>query len=122
MLKNTRLGMSMAGVVIFVMGAVGCGTQTIHQHYRTQLSKIAPGMELMEFNQTMPDAYVAGQNTVGGKRIDAYEVQHMHDDYAHMQTINEKLWFYFSDGRLVKWGRPQDWPTPADLVVEVRNR
>jgi hypothetical protein len=32
------------------------------------------------------------------------------------------LWFYFYTDRLVKWGRPNDWPERPDKILEIRQR
>lgn len=71
----------------------------------------------------MPSAVVAGQNSIGGLRVDAYEVthSHMYDEWYGF-TREERLWFFFQDQQLVKWGPPGSWPEAADLIVEYRDR
>lgn len=86
-------------------------------------------MSLEDFRQLFPKAYVGGQY----KRTTAYELADIQyyvtqDDIDRQnymvgsgspkpRTKKEILWFYFYDNKLVKWGRPQDWPTPSQITV-----
>lgn len=71
----------------------------------------------------MPAAYLAGQNTTtNGVRVDAYELPHEKYNNRSRLMDSQPLWFYFADGRLVRWGQPNDWPTPPDRTIEFRNR
>ena len=100
-----------------------CSTQSVTERYANELSQVHPGISLSDFRLIMPKAIVAGQNLIGGNRIDAYEVSHEHMyDTSLGLTREEKLWFYFMDEKLVKWGPPGAWPERADLVVETRSR
>ena len=110
--------LSVVWLAIGVCVALGCASAPIQKVYQKELSQLRPGMPLAEFQKAMPKAYVAGQNMVAGKRIDAYEVQAASDNYYNPQ----RLWFYFGDERLIKWGEPGAWPAEADVIVEWRNR
>lgn len=103
---------------------VGCtSTKSINQQYSKELSQLQIGESLERFREILPQAVVAGQNSIGGKSVDAYEIVHNHMyDQWYGFTREERLWFYFHDRTLVKWGPPGAWPDPADLVVEHRLR
>ncbi len=106
---------------------------TIQEVMTDKLSKLKIGMQFDDFAKILPEAHVAGQN--GG--TDAYEIsiiqkymtQKDKDYYTFYQgfstpqarTNKQVLWFYFYKGILVSWGRPQDWPTKPDLIIEQRN-
>ncbi len=112
--------LALALVVAFI---AGCSTQPINKKYGSQLSQLKPGTSLSEFRQILPKAAVAGQNSVDGLRVDAYEITHnyMYDSWNGF-TRTERLWFYFYNETLVKWGPPGSWPVKADLVIEQRKR
>ena len=94
------------------------------------LSQLSIGMPLSEFRKIVPQAFVAGQS---GKTT-AYELDDLQkfvtksdidrqdliwgagSPGAH--TFKQVLWFYFYESRLVKWGRPQDWPPHPELIVK----
>jgi hypothetical protein len=93
-------------------------------------------MSTSEFQTTLPEAYVAGQN---GKTT-AYELK---DDQSYIlesdwgsrpldkmfgvfppqaRQSNQLLWFYFYEDQLIKWGTPHDWPEQPDKIIEIRKR
>lgn len=37
-------------------------------------------------------------------------------------VVEEIYYLYFYDGKLVQWGRPQDWKSEADRIYEIRFR
>lgn len=99
-----------------------------------ELSKIKIGMALNDFQIVFPEAYVGGQN----QDTTAYEIVNI-QKYVTQSDIDRQnfwwgggspnarsskqvLWFYFYKDQLVRWGRPQDWPDRADLIIEKRNR
>ena len=109
-------------LTIFITLA-GCSNKNIYSVNREALQSFEPGSTTIhDFQLAMPKAVLAGQNAVGGLRIDAYAVEHRHYRMQDERYVNEELWFYFHDELLVKWGRPQDWPTEADITVEWRDR
>lgn len=115
---------TMLFIIASLCAIAGCtSTQPINKRYASELSQLEPGLSLIEFKSLLPQAVVAGQNSVAGNRIDAYEVSHryMYDTWYGL-TRDEKLWFYFHDESLVKWGPPGAWPKPADFIIEQRVR
>lgn len=95
---------------------------SVQEKYSSQLSKLEIGISLEDFRQVFPKAYVGGQN----EKTTAYELADVEKyvtqkdiDRQNLiwgfgspkpQTAKRTLWFYFYDDKLVKWGRPQDWP------------
>lgn len=93
-------------------------------------------MPLEDFRLLFPEAYVYGQN----ERTTAYELKdsqkfRLKADQdlrpldsalglyrAPIRTSSQLLWFYFNGEKLVKWGKPQDWPDKPDVIIEKRNR
>jgi len=106
----------------------------IQQLYSSQLSKLKIGMSLEEFRGVMPMTYPIGQN----RETTAYELKDVRK-YA-TRTFSRPvdtamglapspyrdsvqiLWFYFYNGQLVQWGRPNDWPVNPDKIIEIRQR
>lgn len=108
---------------------------SIQATYASRLSQIKTGTTSTgDFQKLFPEAYPGGQNG----DTTAYEIRDtqifiMRADvrrpldtavgiYSPQQTVTQVLWFYFYNDLLVKWGRPQDWPTNPDLIIEKRNR
>lgn len=110
--------------IAVAVALAGCASyKTVTEENKATLARIAPGDPLEKFQREFPDATPAGQNVVGGERIDAYELRHTRTLKGTLfMTTDEALWFYFADQRLVKWGRPGDWPQAPDLIIERRNR
>ncbi|MHA7813267.1 MAG: hypothetical protein ACX94C_07755 [Phycisphaerales bacterium] len=111
----------LATLVMFAV--IGCANQTITQRYQTGLRQLTPGQTTVdEFNRIMPEAELRGQTTYNGDPCDVYQVSHRDPEDADDGRYTAYLWFYFRDGKLLKWGRPSDWNNNADLTVEVRDR
>jgi len=105
---------------------------TIQQAYAVRLGQLSIGLSLADFQTAFPEAYVGGQS--GGTT--AYELNKKtkyalkgdwNPYYSSVQdlaikTDSQVLWFYFFDGKLIQWGKPQDWPANPDQIVEIRNR
>jgi len=94
----------------------------INQKYARQLDQVEIGMSKTEVRKLLPDLHARGQTDLDGEVIEALELQHNHWSGVGGQLVEERLWFYFHDGQLVKWGQPQDWPQKPDLIVEKRIR
>lgn len=94
-----------------------------------RLARLRIGMLMPEFRAVFPEAYVAGQSgrTTAYEfvRIQKYVTQADIDRQnfwwgvgsPDARELRQALWFYFYDERLVKWGRPQDWPEPNELII-----
>jgi hypothetical protein len=102
---------------------VGCGGTPLVEKHQSTLLELEPGVTTIEeFRAKMPEATLGGQNSVNGKRVDAFEIKQRRYEIEVDRFITERLWFYFHDDRLVRWGQPNDWPSEADITVEWRDR
>ncbi|MBN1806667.1 MAG: trypsin-like peptidase domain-containing protein [Sedimentisphaerales bacterium] len=117
---------TLAGCASPPMGSIVVNDESeipsIQQKYSDKLSKLKVGMNVQSFHQLFPQAYVGGQSgkTTAYELIYAQKYVTQEDiDYQNFRwgygspkarTSKEILWFYFYDNKLVKWGRPQDWP------------
>lgn len=87
-----------------------------------RLSALFIGMNREDFTAIFPDAYIVGQN----ENTTAFEITKTTNYYIKTQLIDDIkvykdiLWFYFYNDRLIKWGRPDDWPQNPDLIIETR--
>jgi len=54
--------------------------------------------------------------------VEGLELQHDYWSGVGGVLVHDLMWFYIYDGRLVKWGKPNDWPQKADLIIEKRIR
>jgi hypothetical protein len=90
--------------------------------YSSQLEDVRLGMSRGDFKKVMPNAKIRGQTYVGQRVIEAFELKHNYWSGVGGYLISDYMWFYFSNDQLVKWGRPNDWPTEADLIIERRDR
>jgi hypothetical protein len=94
---------------------------TLEKTFAHQLRGLQPGMTLAEFHTHFPDAVLAAREN----GVEAYELRSTttyitrSDIYRHevlwgdgrppARTHVDRLWFYFVDGLLSRWGRPDDW-------------
>jgi hypothetical protein len=104
----------------------------IQEVYSERLRQVSIGMNLQNYLRVFPESYPGGQS--GGTT--AYELSRKADYVTSyditMQNIlwgvgsprakteRQVLWFYFYDGKLIKWGNPGDWPPAPDTIIEVR--
>lgn len=104
--------------------SVGCGNQVyslsyspITKEYARQLDSVNLGMTKPQLRQLFPDITVRGQTMVDGRPIEAMELDHNYWAGVGGRLVQDGLWFYFLEGRLIKWGRPNDWPSPKEMVI-----
>lgn len=89
----------------------------ITKEYAQQLDQVALGMTKPQLRTLFPDMVTRGQTAVGGQQVEAMELSHNYWTGVGGRLEQDQLWFYFYNGRLVKWGRPNDWPDPRELVI-----
>ena len=91
---------------------------------------------MLEFKPIIPEAYPSAENgeTAGyelrleQKYIDDADWGGRYLDKSiglvppRKRIDVQVLWFYFWRDRLVKWGRPNDWPEHPDQILEIRQR
>lgn len=95
---------------------------SINKEYAKQLDQVTLGMSKANLRKILPDLHVRGQTKVDGEVIEALELQHNYWAGVGGELIHDRLWFYFHDNELVKWGQPNDWPRKPDLIIERRSR
>jgi hypothetical protein len=95
---------------------------SINSQYSQQLDQVSLGMTKQDLRKILPDLVVRGQTSIEGHSIEALELQHNYWAGVGGRLVSDRLWFYFQNNKLVKWGQPNDWPTKPDLIVENRFR
>lgn len=94
----------------------------INEAYADELDKINLGMSMKEVKKILPDIRKRGQTYVAGEIVEGLELQHNYWSGIGGYSVKDFLWFYFYQDKLVKWGKPNDWPEKADLIIEQRIR
>jgi|688.fasta_scaffold207013_1 hypothetical protein len=127
-MKNSKFSY-LSAILLLSSGISGCGNDVysfsytpINAQYSQQLDNIRLGMTKAEVRQLIPNLVTRGQTTVGGQIIEALELQHNYWAGVGGRLVNDRLWFYFQNDRLVKWGQPNDWPQNPDVIIEKRLR
>jgi hypothetical protein len=140
---NMKLLILRFALLVFAIFLFGCSSvpvveapKSIQQVYSDRLNKVKIGMALENFRTLFPEAYVGGQNesTTAYELKDSQKFRLQADQdqrpvdsalglyRAPVRTSTQLLWFYFYGDKLVKWGRPEDWPEKPDVIIEKRNR
>jgi len=109
-------------IVASLFFIAGCGTVPLIEKHQVQLAELEPGLTTLSmFQNILPEAVLRGQNTETGKTVHVYTVNQLEYDPIEGRHIKSELRFYFYDGFLERWGRPQDWPDDSDFILEVRD-
>ena len=100
-----------------------------------ELRRVQVGMSQQEFEAALPAVYPIGAHdditaweyTAKYEYIDARDITRPVDFRAGVwhpapRVMELPLWFYFRESHLVSWGRPNDWPTRPDIIIEHRER
>jgi hypothetical protein len=95
---------------------------SINKEYEKQLDQVALGMTKEELKGILPNTHLRGSVYVGKEVVEALELEHSYWSGVGGYLVKDKLWFYFHDGKLMKWGKPEDWPQKPDLVIENHSR
>ena len=121
--------LSLSALLITIGCVSGCSNDVyslsytpINSQYSQQLDNIHIGMTKAEVRQLIPNLVTRGQTSVGGQMIEALELQHNYWAGVGGRLVNERLWFYFQNEKLIKWGQPNDWPQKPDILIEQRLR
>jgi hypothetical protein len=86
---------------------------TVERRYATQLASLTPEMSVEAFKSKLPQATFVERRTVNGATVDAYSVKidekfrYRDRDYGYV--AEDEQWFYFRDGKYVKYARPNQW-------------
>lgn len=92
------------------------GVPTIREKYAPELARLEPGMSVQAFKDIFKDAAFVEQRSRDGATLDAYSLsfrqryRHRWDGHYYAWTQADEVWFYFKDGKFVKWGEPGQWP------------
>jgi hypothetical protein len=98
-------------------------TRPINEHYSRELDSVRLGMSRAQLRAILPNVAPRGQVYVDGETVEALELRHQYSPIGDLTIAEEqRLWFYFHGGKLVKWGQPNDWPQKPDLIIERRSR
>ncbi len=126
---QVRKSLTVIAVISSVAAIAGCSNDVystsytpINSQYQQQLDNIKIGMSKAEVRQLIPNLVTRGQTSVGGQTVEALELQHNYWAGVGGRLINDRLWFYFQNEKLVKWGQPNDWPQRPDVIIEKRIR
>jgi hypothetical protein len=93
------------------------GVPTIREKYAPELARLTPGMTIEAFKEIFKEAaFVEQRTTDAGKTTDAYNIslrqryRYRWDGDYYAWTQSEEVWFFFRDGKLLKWGEARQWP------------
>lgn len=104
----------------------------IQEVYSERLRQVSIGMNLQNHLLVFPESYVGGQSggttayelTRKAKYVTTDDIDRQNYIWGagspRAKTERQVLWFYFYDGKLIKWGNPGDWPPTPDTVIEIR--
>lgn len=92
--------------------------------FERQIQQVHVGMSIEDFQAVFPQSISRGGDKRSEGTVTAYEVAYHY--FSFYDTGNELrndltglervlTWFFFLDGRLVKYGEPETWPTSPEL-------
>lgn len=92
--------------------------------FERQIQRVHVGMSIEDFQAVFPQSITRGGDKRSEGMLMAYEVAYSY--YSFYDTGNELrndltgiervlTWFFFLDGRLVKYGESEAWPTSPEL-------
>jgi hypothetical protein len=121
--------------LIAALSFVGCATHggMDAASYQLKMRRVDLGMQKQEFRAVFPEANARGAKAYPQGAVEVLEVMQGSYHFAPTNrpdvvrdglsgTEYEPIWFYFYNGKLVQYGKPNDWPKDPDKVVEVRVR
>ena len=105
----------------------GCATSKFDLDkdvFERQMQQVRLGMLFADFKALFPQTISRGGDRRPEGMVTAFEVAY--DYYSFYDTGNELrndatgtervvTWFFFLDGRLVKYGKPEVWPSASEL-------
>lgn len=116
--------MSKALLASLVLVLAGCANHVysvsyspITKEYANKLDNVNLGMTKPQVRQVFPDLVTRGQIQVSGRQVEALELSHNYWAGVGGRLVEDQLWFYFVDGKLARWGRPNDWPSSQEVVI-----
>lgn len=91
---------------------------SLEQIDNDNLSYVRIGMSFAEFRRLFPASYFAGH--INNNKM-VYALNHSYplaisaDTHYRVETMDEKLHFYFENGRLVQWELPVNWDKQTNI-------
>lgn len=85
-----------------------------YYYYESNLNRLSPGISEEQFLAAYPTkhgvnttagAAIRASKTIDGKRLDVVTLPLALNGIDH----STEYWFIFRDGKLVQWGKPEDW-------------
>lgn len=87
---------------------------TLREKYAAQFARLEPGMPVADFRSAFTESTFVEQRKSEEGTVDAYSVvlreRYRYHNNNVIYTQHDEAWFYFRDGKLVKWGEDNDWP------------
>jgi len=117
--------------IVFLSGCAKPSGLT-RSEFTAQSARIEIGDSEAKLLQLFPDAEAKGAKSTSKGNIKVFQV--LYDKHGWMPDpghaedwgLDSKgyygriIWFYFWEGKLVQWGRPNDWPQNPDAIFEMR--
>ena len=119
------------GLSLFVVASLGLVSSCVvnefdleREVYERQIKQVDLGMSFDEFQTLFPQRISRGANKGDFGTLVAYEVAYAYYSFAatgverrNTLTGAERvvIWFFFLNGRLIKVGEEDSWPTEAEL-------
>jgi len=92
----------------------GGAVPTLREKYAAEFARVEPGMSVGAFRDVFKDAIFTEQRRDENGVTEAYSLvfkqryRYRNSDRAFIER--DEAWFYFRDGKLIRWGRPSEWP------------
>lgn len=87
---------------------------TVRDRYADQFAKLAPGMSTDAFKALLPAATFVEQRKGASGTHEAYSLvakdRYRYRGERYVYDYTDEVWFYFTNGAFVKWGKPGQWP------------
>lgn len=88
----------------------------VQRRHAEQIRTLGPETTIDDFRGRLPGAYFIERRNVGGADFDAYALRldekYRYRDASYGYVARDEQWFYFKNGRFVKYGAPNQWPLP----------
>ena len=122
---RSHIGVALAWSMLFsalLATLPSCASAPVQQRQAERFNRIHGGMTVVEFQQVLPEAYLAGESGP----ISAYVFRESRyspfDERASGWSgmVTEYVHFYFRDGKLAQWGNPGDWERSFNITIRHR--
>ena len=115
------------GVLIFlIILLLGCAYPYGRMNYEPlPMENLSLGMSKIQVKEALgrPPSSVIGSRFEGDHLVEVWHyMQAYFNWYGGADHIQYQYYLYFLDDKLVQWGRPGDWESEADRILEVRFR